>query len=227
MWRQTHIAASALSFLLGACGCGARIAAPGLGSQAAPLSVALLSIAPPPVAPPRPAGTGGPDDGASPDLILRGVAFARLVGGRVVASGAADELRFHRSGGRFETTQGRARIFPGPGAEALRSLGEVRVTAPRMRGELSGRTATASGGVDAVAARGDTARTDRVTLDGKARTLSGDRPVDARGPGYTLRGHDFLARTDGSRVQLGGGAGGTLLPDPAPAKIQKIPGGRP
>jgi len=201
MWRQTQIAASALSFLLGACGSGAGVAAPA-------------------AAPPSPTGAGAPEgEGASPDLILRGVAFARLVGGRVVASGAAGELRYHRSGGRFEVAQGRARIFPGPGAEALHSLGEVRLTAPLMRGELQGRLATASGGVDAVAARGDTARSERVSLDGKARTLSGDQPVDASGPGYTLRGHNFLARTDGSHVQLGGGAGGTFLPSPAPANL--------
>jgi hypothetical protein len=198
MWRQTSIAASALSFLLGACGCGTRATGPS-------------ALAGPP-------GVGAPDgDGASPDLTLRGVTFARLAGGRVVASGAADELRYRRSGGRFEVAQGRARVFPGPGAEALRSLGEVRLTAPLMQGELQGRTAIASGGVDAIAARGDTARTERVTLDGKGRTLSGDRPVDASGPGYTVSGHNFLARTDGSRVQVGGGAVGKLLPSPARA----------
>lgn len=209
MWRQTHIAACALALLHAGCGQGTR------GKRAAaPLPGATPARSTAPRLPDSAEGAGGEGDGGrdSPDLLLRDVAFARLVGGRVVASGAADELRYHRSGGRFEATQGRARVLPGPGAEALRSLGEVRLTAPVVQGEMQARRATASGGVAATAARGDTARTDRATLDGKSHTLSGDRPIDTAGPGYLLRGHNFLARTDGSRVVLGGGASGTLLP---------------
>ncbi|GAC1338072.1 MAG: hypothetical protein NVSMB23_05340 [Myxococcales bacterium] len=200
MWRQTYIAGCAAGILLAAGACSSPGRAGG----------AVARVADPVAASSAP--TRAAD---APDLVLRGVSFARLVDGRVVAAGAADELRYRRSGGRFEAVQGRARVFPGPGAEALRTLGEVRLTAPAVQGELGARTATASGGVEAIAARGDTARTERATLDGRARTLSGDRPVAASGPGYQTRGDNFLARTDGSRIQLGGGVAGTLVPPSA------------
>lgn len=73
---------------------------------------------------------------------------------------------------------------------------------------MSGRSGSAQGGVTLEAARGDTARTERVRFDGEM--LHGDRPVDGRGPGYTVHSSGISARKDGSEITLTSGVHGTL-----------------
>jgi hypothetical protein len=202
MWRQTYTAAATAAVLLAACGRSAQEASPLLEAGVA---------------------SGAP---AAPDLVLREAAFARLVDGRLAAAGTATEFRYRHLGGRFDAIDGRARIFPAPG-RSFSSLGEVRLAAPRVEGDVRGQTAVGSGGVEMVAARGDRATTQCATLDSAAGTITSNEPVDASGPGYVLHGARLLARTDGSEVRFFGGAGGTLVPDapsaPAPEKAVAVP----
>jgi|SRR4051812_7644283 hypothetical protein len=143
----------------------------------------------------------------APDLSLRGVAFARLSEGRVVSRGVAQRLDYRRSGGRLLAFAGAATLYPQPDAR-LAPLGPLRFTAGRLEGEVPARRGTASSGVHLDAARGDSARTDSVLLDGEI--LRSDTPVWARGPGYQVESNGLLARTDGSAIQFTRGVAGQL-----------------
>ena len=66
--------------------------------------------------------TSLPDD--APDLALRGVAFARLADGRVVARGTAEHLDYRRAGGRLVAFASAASIAP-QGGTGLASFGTV------------------------------------------------------------------------------------------------------
>ena len=141
------------------------------------------------------------------------VAFARLSDGRVVARGTARELAYRRAGGRLDGQTAVATLYPGEGT-GYAMFGEVHVAAPRVDGDLGTRRGSASGGVRFQAARGDHGTTERIVWDGPADRLSGDRAVDAQGPGYAVRSQGFSARADGSDVALTGGVSGTLQPSP-------------
>jgi hypothetical protein len=159
----------------------------------------------------------------TPDLTLHQVAFARLSDGRVVARGTARELSYHRAGGRLDAQVAAATLHPEPGT-GYALFGETLLTAPTVDGDLGTKRGTASGGVNFRAARGDHGTTERLLWDGPADRLSGDRPVEAEGPGYQVRSRGFSARADGSDVTLTGGVAGTLEPktteEPPPAKPQ-------
>jgi hypothetical protein len=187
MWSQFAIPGAAAALLLG---CGARTAPPQDVSDRSP-----------------PAET--------PDLTLHQVAFARLSDGRVVARGTARELSYHRTaGGRLDGQAAVAALYPEPGT-GYAMFGETLLTAPRVDGDLGSRRGTASGGVTFRATRGDHGTTERLLWDGPSDRLTGDRPVEAQGPGYRVRSQGFSARADGSDVTLTGGVAGTLQP-PAP-----------
>lgn len=150
----------------------------------------------------------------TPDLTLHQVAFARLSDGRVVARGTARELAYHRiAGGRLDGQSAVAALYPGEGT-GYAMFGETRLTAPRVEGDLGARRGSATGGVTFRAARGDHGTTERLLWDGPSDRLSGDRPVEAQGPGYRVRSQGFSARADGSDVTLTGGVVGTLQPKP-------------
>ena len=146
-----------------------------------------------------------PED--APDLALRNVAFARLSEGRVVARGTADRLDYRRAGGRLSASGTGAVVYPEPGT-SLSELGAIHFAAPRIEGEVPTRRGVASSGVKLDATRGDSARTEKVRLDGES--LSSDTRVVARGPGYRVEGNGLLARTDGSLIQLTNGTSGQL-----------------
>jgi hypothetical protein len=148
---------------------------------------------------------------------LHGVAFARLSDGRVAARGTAREMAYYRTGGRLDGRVAVASLYPEVGT-GYGTFGEVLLTAPRVEGDLGNKRGNASGGVTFHASRGDQGTTDRVFWDGPADRLSGDRRVDAQGPGYAVHSQGFSARADGSDVTLTGGVAGTLEPtgDPAP-----------
>jgi hypothetical protein len=138
---------------------------------------------------------------------LRNVAFARLSEGRVVARGTAERLDYRRAGGRLAASGTGAVLYPESGS-GLAEFGVIRFVAPRLEGEVPVRRGVAFSGVRLDATRGDSARTERVSLDGD--NLKTDTPVTARGPGYAVEGNGLLARTDGSFVQLRGGTRGQL-----------------
>jgi len=143
---------------------------------------------------------------------LHQVAFARLSDGRVVARGTARVLAYHRTaGGRLDGQAAIAALQPEPGT-GYAMFGETLLTAPKVEGDLGGRRGTASGGVNFRAARGDHGTTERLLWDGPSDRLSGDRPVEAQGPGYRVRSQGFSARADGSDVTLTGGVVGTMQP---------------
>jgi hypothetical protein len=143
----------------------------------------------------------------APDLSLSGVAFARLADGRLAARGTAERLDYRRAGGRLEASRGGAVIQP----SASSAFGSVRFVADRIEGEVANKRGVASGGVRVDAARGDSARTDRVYYDGDF--LRSDTRVAAEGPGYRVEGNGLLARTDGSAIQLTDGVRGQLQPE--------------
>jgi hypothetical protein len=140
----------------------------------------------------------------TPDLSLSGVAFARLTEGRVSARGTAERLDYRRPGARLEASRGTALVDPAPPAP----FGSVRFVADRVEGSVAARSGVASGGVRLDAARGDSARTERVYYDGDY--LRSDTPVAAQGPGYTVQGNGLVARTDGSAIQLTSGVRGQM-----------------
>lgn len=138
-------------------------------------------------------------------------AFARLSDGRVTARGTARVLAYQRASGRLDARIAASSLFPEQ-SSASGMFGEVRLTAPRVEGDLVNGRGGASGGVTFQTSRGDAGTTERAFWDGPADRLSGDRAVDARGPGYAVRSQGFSARADGSDVTLTGGVVGTLQP---------------
>jgi hypothetical protein len=138
---------------------------------------------------------------------LQGVAFARLSDGRVVARGTTERLDYRRAGGRLAASDAGAMIYPEPGT-GLSTFGALHLVAPRLQGDVPARRGVASAGVRLDAARGDSARTDHVQLEGDL--LKTDAHVWAQGPGYRVEGNGLLARTDGAFVQLTSGATGQL-----------------
>src|SRR5205814_6743264 len=96
--------------------------------------------------------TSLPDD--APDLALRGVAFARLSEGRVVARGTAEHLDYRRAGGRLVARTGAASMVPEAGT-ALASFGTLYFAAPHVDGEIGSRRSNAWGGVNLNTGRGD------------------------------------------------------------------------
>lgn len=145
----------------------------------------------------------------APDLSLRGVAFARLSEGRVVARGTFESVGYVRPGGRLTALRGEASLEPEPGTP-FASWGTVHVVAPSTTGELAAQRFTATGGVRMNAARGDSAVTERIRYDGTAGSVESDTPLDAQGPGYRLHGNGLLARTDGSSIAITGGVTGSM-----------------
>jgi hypothetical protein len=144
-------------------------------------------------------------------LVLHDVAFARLADGRVTARGTATQLGYRRAGGRLDAWLPSAVLYPDP-ATGYAMFGDVLVSAPSGEGELTTKRGTAAGGVRFRAARGDRGTTERVFWDGLADRLSGDRDVEAQGPGYAVRSHGFSAHADGRDITLTGGVTGTLQP---------------
>jgi hypothetical protein len=148
----------------------------------------------------------------SPDLLLHEVAFARLADGRVTARGTATQLGYRRAGGRLDAQSPSATLYPEP-ATGYAMFGEVQVAAPHGEGDLATKHGTASGGVQFRTARGDSGTTERILWDGLADQLSGDRQVDAQGPGYVVRSRGFSAHADGRDIVMTGGVSGTLQPE--------------
>jgi hypothetical protein len=143
---------------------------------------------------------------------LQGVAFARLSEGQLVARGTAERLDYRRSGGWVQASRANAIVHPTPGS-SLAMYGTVRVLAKEAEGEVPNARGTASGGVRLDTARGDTALTERVVLDGNV--LRGHDPITASGPGYRVNGNGFSARTDGTAIHVNSGVRGQLQMEPA------------
>jgi len=141
--------------------------------------------------------------------VLQEVAFTRLAEGQISARGVAEELTYRRSAGRLLASQTALRLPPRP-RSGLVSLGRLYVSAPRVEAETAVRRGVGSGGVRLDCERGDRARTDRVAYDGARGLVTSDTPLAAQGPGYQVRSRGFVARADGSEVQLVGGVAGRI-----------------
>lgn len=152
-----------------------------------------------------------PED--APDLSLRGVAFARLADGRVVARGTAKDLDYRRAGGRLIASGADATMVAEPGT-GLASFGALHFTAPRIDGEVTARRGLASGGVKLETGRGDRAASESVAYDGENIRSAGK--VVAQGPGYRVQGNGMVARADGSTVRLTSGVSGQLQMEARP-----------
>jgi len=145
-----------------------------------------------------------------PDVLLLGVAFARLSAGRVVARGTGRSVAFRRASGKVEVDGLDVRMAPGGAVPA--ELGELRVEAPRAAGFLTGRAGEAFGGVVVRSRRGDQVKTERLVVEGEEVRAPGR--VEAEGPGYAIHGQSLAARADGTRVELSGGVSGRLGGEP-------------
>ena len=143
----------------------------------------------------------------APDLSLRGVAFARLADGRVVARGTAEHLDYRRAGGRLVAFVGAASMVPEAGT-GLASFGTLYFAAPHVDGEIANRHGNAWGGVNLDTGRGDRAFTEAVEYDGAV--LRSDKKVTAHGPGYRVQGNGLVAQADGSSVRLTQGVAGQM-----------------
>jgi hypothetical protein len=143
------------------------------------------------------------------DLILQEVAFARFSDGKISSRGTAEELSYRRSAGRLLAAQASLRLPPRAGS-ALSPLGLLHLSAPTVEAETTARRGVGSRGVRLDSERGDRARTDRVSYEGARELVTSDTPLSAEGPGYRVRSRGFVARADGSEVQLLGGVSGRL-----------------
>ena len=142
--------------------------------------------------------------------MLQEVAFARFSDGQISSRGTAEELSYRRSAGRLLVSQAAMRLPPRAGS-GLVPLGLLYLSAPRVDAETAARRGVGSGGVRLDCERGDRARTDRVSYDGSREVVTTDTAFAAQGPGYRVRSRGFVARADGSEVQLVGGVTGRLL----------------
>jgi hypothetical protein len=143
----------------------------------------------------------------APDLSLRGVAFVRTAEGRITARGTAARLDYRRAGGRLDAEVAAMTMVPEP-AGRLASFGLMHFSAPRAMGEVADKRGSASGGVKFTSARGDRAATEAIEYaDDQVRS---NKPVDARGPGYVMRGNGLIANKDGTEISLIDGTSGTM-----------------
>jgi hypothetical protein len=149
----------------------------------------------------------------APDLSLRGVAFARLSEGRVVARGTAEHLDYRRAGGRLVAYVGAASLEPEPGS-GLAAFGTLYFAAPHVDGEIANRRGNAWGGVNLDTGRGDRAFTEAVEYDGTV--LKSEKKVTAHGPGYRVQGNGLIAQSDGSWVRLTNGVVGQMQMEAQP-----------
>jgi len=143
------------------------------------------------------------------DLVLQEVAFARLADGQISSRGTAEQLTYRRSAGRLLASQAALRLPPRPGS-GLAPLGLLYLSAPRVEAETTARRGEGSQGVRLDSERGDRARTERVTYDGSRELVTSESALAAQGPGYRVRSRGFVARADGSEVQLVGGVAGRI-----------------
>jgi hypothetical protein len=80
----------------------------------------------------------------------------------------------------------------------------VRIAAPRVSGDVPGRTFQADGGLVAVRGR-DEARTESARYAASDGVVRGDRPVEIAGPGYRLSGPAFTLDPRAAQMVVRGG----------------------
>ena len=158
--------------------------------------------------PPEMSEASLPPEGPA-DLVLQEVAFARFSDGQISSRGTAEELSYRRSAGRLLASQAAMHLSPRAGS-GLAPLGLLYLSAPRVEAETTARRGTGSQGVRLDSERGDRARTDRASYDGSRELVTSDTAFAAQGPGYRVRSRGFVARADGSEVQLVGGVAGRI-----------------
>ena len=87
------------------------------------------------------------------DVVLRHLAFVRIAGGQLAARGTATEAAYRQAASTVEA-KALAVELP-PGAHAPADVGHLGITAPQASGDLTARTGSGWGGVDAKAERGE------------------------------------------------------------------------
>jgi hypothetical protein len=127
-------------------------------------------------------------------------------GNALAAVGQAKLLIYERSSSNAELEQSVLRLPPRPvqGAGHYSNLGAVEIIAPKAEGNLNAQKLDAYGGVQARAASGMIARTDRAQFDGVAFLTSGNGPIQVRAPNYALDAVGFALRSREEEFDFGG-----------------------
>ncbi len=155
------------------------------------LLVALLALpaAPACIEPPPTAESGGPSQGEQlPELALDGVGLRYFVGSELRATGRAERAFFRKQSGEVTAQDAQTLLLA-----AVKGRGgvpeDIRVTAPRGKGDIRARTALAEGGVEAKnLTDGTLVVTESFSLDGAARRASGGEPVTMTRTGLVASG---------------------------------------
>jgi hypothetical protein len=116
---------------------------------------------------------------------------------RLSASGTAAEAVYFRNSGEMAVRDADVEI-PQEGPTP------VRLRAPRISGDVPGRSFEAEGGLVAVRGR-DEARTESARYAASDGVVRGDRPIEISGPGYRLAGPAFTLDPRAAELVVRGG----------------------
>jgi hypothetical protein len=116
---------------------------------------------------------------------------------RLSARGTAAEVVYLRNSGELSIRDADVEL---PQEGSL----PVRLTAPRITGEVPERTFAADGGLLAVRG-GDEARTESARYAASDGVVRGDRPIEISGPGYRLTGPAFTLDPRAATLAVRGG----------------------
>ncbi|AKU92236.1 hypothetical protein [Vulgatibacter incomptus] len=113
----------------------------------------------------------------------------------------ADEVSFDR-----ENAQVFARTITAdvPATPTLRR-GGVHFTAESGEGDIHGERAEAFGPIEVTTGAGDRGQTVGSVWDSETGTISGAKPVQVHGPGYTVDSRSYSFRLDDQQLELEGG----------------------
>jgi len=123
---------------------------------------------------------------APPEILLEGVGFKFFRENELRAVGKATQATFMRDTADGSAQSVRMRFL------ATTDRSEVELTAHEVHGNIRTQQAEATGGVRIAEAGGAIGTTESAKLDGPARRVTGEKPVDIVGAGFRVHGDNGL-----------------------------------
>lgn len=144
-----------------------------------------------------------------PQVTFERVRLRSFRGEQTVAQGTADRLTFQPGTSLLSAERARVVLPPQSGPQPADDRGlqaqptaaaaapvAVELEAARATGHLASRQAQGSGGVQWRQQGGASGRTQSASIDGQARVVTGDQPVEVSGDGYRLSAGGFRLDLD-------------------------------
>lgn len=141
-----------------------------------------------------------PADGKPPAIVLDQVTLRHYAADGTVREGHASEVTYYRSRGRLEGTD--IDVNAPPTADLKR--GGVQLAAKEGEADLKGHGARLFDGVTVRTGEGDVGTTEEAFWNGTTSVISGEQPIDVKGPGYTTTADGFAFEVPRQKLELRG-----------------------